>query len=375
MKKLFFSALPFLIYACNEKTSNNENAYGLVQNHSSTYSIEVTDTIIVDSGNEMIFMDNKKSRTDFSDDGKWYYNYNRKEHSIEVINLEEAKLEKKLPLEKEGPNGTGPIEIMDFNATDLLFVGNEKGLKVFNSNLKMVNNLKKEDLDLKVDPLIFSSTLSKFGELSDDGQCFYSIFYKEYGLPTGIAKIDFKNKSFTNKPLGIDAIKDYRIKFKDGALSPELYFNRYGKNILISNQVINELFVYDLEMEASNHFTYKSDIIKDKRTKPSKNEAHSKEEFDNIRKSKPMDAFFGPMQFDPVREQYYRLSIGASKNGNKAHKVLTVFDKKFNQVFETDRINFKGNLLNNYFVRDGKIYIIENFKDEMAFVVMEVKEI
>ncbi|WP_200975135.1 DUF4221 family protein [Echinicola sp. 20G] len=372
MKKLFFATLPFLIFSCSEKSNDSSNSLKLTKSADATYSLSVIDTIMVDSGEEIIYMDSNKSRTDFSDDGKWYYNYNRKEHAIEVVDLEKAKLEKKLYLEKEGPNGTGPVEMIDFNDNGQFLIFNEKSAKVYDSNSGNIKLLKLKDFDREEE---YSNLSNNFGELNDDGNIYYSLYQKEAGEPLGITKINFNDNTLFKKSIeDLDAIKAYRIRFNKMAVYPSLSFNKIGNKILLSNQTINELFVYDLEMKLSKHFTYQSDITIDQRTKPSKNEADSKEEFDHIRKSRPLDAIFGPMQFDPIRKQYYRLSLAQGKNENNFHKVLTVFDEKFNQLLETDRVEYNG-ILNNCFVRDGKIYTIENINDEMAFVVLKIQEI
>src|SRR5690606_19906348 len=63
------------------------------------------DTLMVDAGGEILDLNGM----DFalSPDRRYFYNFNKYDHSLEKIDLEELRLVEKLPFEVEGPNGTG----------------------------------------------------------------------------------------------------------------------------------------------------------------------------------------------------------------------------------------------------------------------------
>lgn len=65
------------------------------------------DTVHIDSGNEIIFLRHQLLNADISKDGKYFYNFNENDISVEKINLDELHLEEKLPFERDGPNGIG----------------------------------------------------------------------------------------------------------------------------------------------------------------------------------------------------------------------------------------------------------------------------
>src|SRR5690554_3205115 len=67
------------------------------------------DTVIIDPVDEIIFLKYGLSNTDISEDRRYLFNFNENDHTVEKINLDELRLEAKLPFEKEGPNGTGPF--------------------------------------------------------------------------------------------------------------------------------------------------------------------------------------------------------------------------------------------------------------------------
>lgn len=67
----------------------------------------LVDTLMVDAGEEIIFLKYELLTADVGVDGKYLWNFNMDDHSLEKINLEQLFLEEKIPFEKEGPNGTG----------------------------------------------------------------------------------------------------------------------------------------------------------------------------------------------------------------------------------------------------------------------------
>jgi len=378
MKKLFFAALPFLIISCSEKSSeedSNSNKTSFSQN----FTVAITDTIMVDAGEEIIYMASQFRITDISDDRKWYYNYNEKENSIEVIHLDEAKLERKIHFEKEGPNGTGNVGYIDFAGPELLLINGNRLVQVFNSNGKKLKHLRLDNEHLEGDSLVDGEYVSLIGALSDDGQFYYSTYMKDFGEPLGIAIVDLTNQTLTKRPIeGIDAIKAFQIKYENGlekmVISPSFYFSKKGNQVLMSNSVINELFVYDISKDETRHFTYESTFLKNKNAEPSRNEVNSQKELTVLFQKHRNKISLQQLIPDPTNKRYYRISSGENKGGNQNSKILTVFDEQFQQVFETDEIDYKG-YMGACFVKEDKIYILENIEDELAFVIMEIKEI
>lgn len=63
------------------------------------------DTVMIDPGDELLYLRQRLFGTDISRDGKYLLNFNLDDHAIEKINLDELRLEEKLPFETEGPDG------------------------------------------------------------------------------------------------------------------------------------------------------------------------------------------------------------------------------------------------------------------------------
>ncbi|HSI78186.1 MAG TPA: DUF4221 family protein [Lunatimonas sp.] len=65
------------------------------------------DTVMIDPGDEILFVSGRLYQSDLTPDQKYLYNFNQHDHSFEQIDLDELKLVRKYPFEKEGPNGIG----------------------------------------------------------------------------------------------------------------------------------------------------------------------------------------------------------------------------------------------------------------------------
>ncbi|WP_209329965.1 DUF4221 family protein [Lunatimonas salinarum] len=65
------------------------------------------DTVLIDSKGEILFLQRGLYVSDYSEYDGMLYNFNDLSHYVEQINLTDLTLEKMIPFEKEGPNGTG----------------------------------------------------------------------------------------------------------------------------------------------------------------------------------------------------------------------------------------------------------------------------
>ncbi|GAB3650822.1 hypothetical protein GCM10028791_18620 [Echinicola sediminis] len=364
MKKLFFAALPFLIISCSEK-SNKGNI-----NHSGDqgkkFTLEIVDTIMVDSGEKLIFVESQIQRTDISHDLNYYFNYNRKQNLIDVVNLKDFKLEKQIPFETEGPNGTSSyVSRIDGFDQGKFMINNFNGLvQVFDSNAEKLQSLQLNNETLPGDTLKPEEKVSTFGFMGPGGNTYYSFYEQIFEGPRGMAIIDMKTKTLTKIPIdGLDAIKDFYITMKieggSSTTSPPFNFQLEGNKILLSNGAINELFVYNMDNDSVTHYSYSSKLTVNRLQKPSKNIAHSQEESKKLRQEMGNNVSFQKFIADPENNRYYRISHGMEDS--KWINVLTVFDGDFQQISEN--LLTKSIYVSNSFVKDGKIFFQQNIED------------
>ena len=90
---------------------------------------------------------------------------------------------------------------------------------------------------------------------------------------------------------------------------------------------------------------------------------------------------FGPPVWDPVKQRYLRLSAkrifsehkeeGASLPEIRVVKVfLSIFDTDFNLIAEANIRELESEYI-RYFAKDGKLWVYQNFSDELGFLVVD----
>jgi plastocyanin len=107
MNKLLLPLILLFAIACSQEDSENTA-------HALDFSFDL-DTVMVDPGDEIIYLGYGLHTSALSKDQKYLYNFNMDEHLVEVIDLDELVLKERIPFEKEGPNGTGASWVADFN--------------------------------------------------------------------------------------------------------------------------------------------------------------------------------------------------------------------------------------------------------------------
>lgn len=380
MKKLFFAALPFLIASCSEKTS--EDTSSLSGNAGKKFTLEVVDTLFIDSGEEIILIENQDARTDSSDDHNYYFNYNRKQNLIDVINLNTLKLNKQIPFETEGPNGTSSnVSSIDHFGHGNFMINNFNGwIQIFNNQSQKTDHFRLDQKTLKGDTLAGAETISTYGLINDQGNTFYSFYGDHVNNHKGIAKINIIDRSLIKIPVeGLEAINDYQISLEENGhnsfVSANFNFQFINEKIILTNSVINEAFVYDIQKDSLFHQNYISSLSLNKQKKPSKTVASSYEEFKSLMKELNNRVYFEQPIYDSTKHLFYRLTL-TKENISQTQwtYVLTIFDENLKMITENVIPDFEG-LSSTSFVKNGKIYFKHNINDELAFVVMEVKEV
>ncbi len=346
------------------------------------FKMAITDTLMVDPGEEILYTQYGLSRADCDPQINWLYNYNAHDHSVEIIDLENMALEKKVMLEKEGPNGTGEhINFMDVvNGKFLLSEFHQTAL--FDSSAQRVMQLKLLQANFAGDTLQGTETVKSDGHVDESEQYFLTLYEKDFGEPLGIAFIRLQDKSLRKRPIpALQTLANFRVMFRQGngksASYPSIYSQILNEKFLISSTAVNEIYVYDFIQDSLTHHTFESQLTSNRQTDNPKTEVHSQEEMRKVSQERGPQVKFSSFVFDPYEERYYRISRDYEQSlaGGKSTylTVLTVFDKEFNQLFETDDVPI-DKFTSSFLAKKGKLYFFENIADEMGFVVAEIRE-
>lgn len=348
------------------------------------------DTVMVNPGQEILFLNSGLNQAQLSPDKKYLYNFNHSDFSIERISLDELKFEDKITFSKEGPNGVGQF-FMGFVSLD----ENSMLFRCFNQdNIVDWNGNKKHQFDFK--------KVGNEGErISDREHLFMPTVHPEqphiyFGLisnweekSTTMVVLDLSKDEIRRIDLPLfEKIKGFEIEFNDGqmgfGIGTEKYINRVGGKLFVSAEVSSEVFVYDSFTEEMNHHTYESELTANEKKGKYPNKFSDRKELEGIYKKIHEEIGFHAFHWDEKNDVYYRFSnhaifsdIGKLRENQVvpspigAKVYLTVYDKDLNQIAES-RVPMLTNKPAYHFVKDGKIWIFENVEDEMRFVRLSV---
>lgn len=380
MKNFFITLLCCLLFACAEKKGSERAELSQL-----TFSL---DTIMIDSGEEILYLRDNLWVSDISKDGKYLFNYNRKDAVMEKIDLDQQKLVGKILFEKEGPDGVGDyISDISITADESVVMWYYGLTSIFNQQAKLVRNLN------------FGKITS--GEVSESDTFLYSIyensenpdrflgFYLQWKDQNYfLLDVDVKNETYRKielpelnkiKEFSVDLLFDGQWVGNFGAdVRPEAFMDK----IIITNNSFNEAYIYDMSIDSLIMRAFNSVLLGNKKSylPPKQLDFESSQRWDVDRKLKE-DINFGSIHWDAGNQRYLRLSykekFGEEMIENRGYKAigaevfLSVFDKDLNLLAESvvPQLNKRAA---KHFVKDGQIWIFENIDDEMAFLRLEI---
>ena len=343
------------------------------------------DTVIIDPGDEIIFLKHQLSNADMGKDGKYFFNFNGDDHTLEKINLDELRLEEKLPFEKEGPNGTGPsgesmrvhnenqITMTGLGRTALFSLDGKKMMTIYYKNFSI------GEFGTKGGELLKSDRV-----LDTDANRLYVLIYSydDESYDLGILNLEefevarLELKSF-------EEVSNYEIIYRSGGIrifeSPQVNLEKFGTKVILSNLITNTLVWYDSEMDSLFIKSYNSQLTANKKEKEYIKEHETFEELEAEKRRLKQEINFLPPFWDQKKKYFYRFSyqdlpeVSGADEGIRSKVYLTALDKDLNKLGETlvPQLTKKPG---KHFAKDGKIWIYENIEDEMGFIRLGISE-
>ena len=365
-----------VLASCSSNESTENSGTSTVD-----FSYEV-DTVMVDAGEEFIHVNWNLTTSDLSADEQYFYNFKTgaDKPGLEIIDLENLKLERVIPMELDGPNAIRSPYMSDvyllsdgrFYLSDsyMIYLFDQEGNKL--SELSFANHDFEGDKlpeELRID---LNQTVDKAGNK-------VVTFYSDQKLekaPLGIAVFDLEKKEFFYKPLPIlKEMEKYRTNYyidnnPVGAMFSSFYLLTKGDSLILSNSGSNELYFYNLESDSLSSKAYSSQYTSFEIAKSFPERVDSEEEYRSLAQETRKNVHYGPLIFDGQQDVYWRFSkeMDRMKGDTLIYKnVLTAFDGQFNQLHE--ELLPEGFVVPyKAFVREGMIYTFLNIDDEVAFV-------
>jgi len=365
MKKASFIYL-FLItifYSCEEKS-----AISLTKN------LSKIDTLIFSSENEVIDLGEGGEfllSSDMSDDASSYFIFNLEKRLLYTLDLKSKKLQSKLGMPSEGPDGIGDW-LIDFQRLD------DQNFIAEGDNVFYFFNLEGELLDkIRVDHLFYlNPTLAKkfpnVGFLHKDKQ-FYFTTGEIGSIESQVLSYNPKSDSFLLREIPfIDLIKNSSITSMVKSFtfysSPSFVINDFPGGILVLNKSLPNMTAYlhngDTVSTKPNSSKFFEDLEPVEEIFIAKNEEEEKEFKKELEKQMN---FLRPV-VDEQNQKLYRLGYRLASDGVSYDTYLFEYDLNLTLTQETqlEGVKIKPKKM---FLRDSTFYLAVSFDDEPGLLI------
>src|SRR5690606_7563132 len=148
------------------------------------------------------------------DDGQYLYNFNRRDNAVEIIDLDQLKLQKKVLFEREGPNGTGGyVQSMYYAGDGNIALAEHHQIGIFDLNASKLATHNIHDQEYESDTLLENESMEISG-IKDEGiQHYINACVKVLGQPLGIAKLRRNEYTQTKIPvLELVELENFRLE-------------------------------------------------------------------------------------------------------------------------------------------------------------------
>ncbi|GGZ39010.1 hypothetical protein GCM10007049_35400 [Echinicola pacifica] len=344
------------------------------------------DTVIINSKGRLLDLDLDILKSDLNEEKSSIFLYNKFDHSIDEINLDDLEVVSNYSFEAEGPNGTGEyIYDIYFLENASLFIKSSTGSSVFNINgellekIDWVNALGLDSLAYGQIPTyevaIGSSDLKVFGLTYDQSNS--SVYFDVLSVQdNSVARYDIDTEK---------SYHDFVLKIDDpySFLDPRVYNMSENDYIIVSHQFSSEIYLFNSAGKPVRTINYSpkltSSRVRDFNFKSLSTYGQLQDEYQKLLEQ----VRFGPLVWDDVKKRYFRLSAtrifsnirkeeDAFLPEIKETKVfLSVFDADFNLISELNVPELRSENV-KYFAKDGKLWVFQNLLDELGFIVLDI---
>lgn len=367
---LLFPVIICIGFSCQERRTEQDSQ--VIE-----YSV---DTVLIDSKGRLLDVSGYMEVSDLDDDERSFFLYNHHDHSVDEINLDRKEFVKTYPLDAEGPNGVGHfifgLQVLDDN---LLFAKSVPFSTVIDRNGRVVQ---------KINWLIAKDTVGNpFGAVPPRSELVVNIkdwlvvgtnldFYKETAFLGILSVLDNRVKNIDIDPE--NSFTNYFLKFDTNFRDPWVFLNADENYIYVSHEYSNEIILFDPGGKLVKVVHYKPKMTPSRAKLPEKLAGTREQVRKESRKLLEQVRFEAPV-WDKVKRRYFRLSAqrtfgdGSDETAelNRTRVFLSVLDAEFNLVSEVELEEVPSEFY-NYFAKDGKLWVGQNFSDELGFLVFDL---
>jgi len=346
------------------------------------------DTVMVDAGENFIYLNSSLINSGVSQDGKYLYNFKTGVNptGIEVINLDNLKLERVIPMSVDGPNAIRSPYMSNIYmlADGTFYLSDNYEVYHFDHEGNKLSTMVYAKQEFEGERLPEGKRIQLNETLSKDGKTIATLYggEKMEDSADGLALFDLENKRVKYKELGLfKELDKYQTIFYYEKVHPmnmlmaDISLLMKNDSLLFSNSAQNNIYFYNLATDSISSRTYSSKFTSQEAKGNYPPRSDSEEEFQEIFNEKSKEVSYGKLFFDEHNDVYWRFSkeMDHMKGDTIQYKtVLTAFDPEFNQLHE-ELLPSDFVLPYKYFARKGMIYTFLNIEDELAFVRLKPK--
>ncbi|WP_373521643.1 DUF4221 family protein [Aquiflexum sp.] len=378
MRKLTFIFGLLVLWSCGK---DGEKGTG---NGSIDFTVKI-DTMMVDSKGEILMAGSNLYMSDLSKDKRYLYKFDEKQYLLEMIDLENLELVRKIQFEKDGPNGLGTFlnfftyiseDEYAFSSFMNSLIVNEKGERIWEFNFR---NQKFEGEQLKE-----GEDLSPGYTFTKGKDEFYTRISNHPEHSNFIAKVNTTDNTVKRIEIPqFEKLKDFQIHMEmEGrgmmTLHPSIDFHPWNEDLIISNSIFNEVIIYKSKEDTVIGRNFESQLTPNGKTANFKTLVSSQEEMGAEYGKMNSQIEFGPFLFDEPNNRYYRLSHISKMNPDgefeNADVFLTIFDNDLQMIGETKINDYIKSPSSSHFAKGGAIWLHENVEDELGFIRIKILE-
>ncbi|WP_163380944.1 DUF4221 family protein [Cyclobacterium sp. SYSU L10401] len=343
------------------------------------------DTVQIDPGEELLFLKWGLELSGLSEDHRYLYNFDLEQHQLEKIDLDCLVLDRKIPFEKEGPDGLRGIHSLRGWKRGAIFFSTWNGAMVFDQGGKL-------DRSWKLDPKEFSGDVLSDRESLIGVQVDPSGEGEAYGLAkafrnelASFVRLDLDQHQIHRYSLPLlDKLGNYTASLNDGENyayhEAEIYLEIVDSGVLFGAETGSEFYHYNPKADTIKAVPSNSEWMESENTAKGRDFAAAGEFSRYFQQLMEGPHYLLPV-YDGQNKRYWRLfyenyyeseiTEGLFPLPAGANVYLALYDEELNLIQEAE-LPFLTEKPLRHFIKDGMLWVFVNLEDEMGFVRLRV---
>ncbi|WP_162339533.1 DUF4221 family protein [Cyclobacterium salsum] len=379
MKNLFYLLLIPLIFSCNSEPSEKAESVNILENLTFT-----VDTVLVDSGDDIFILSSGLGAKALDQDENELLFFENEPLNLVEVDLNDLKLVRKTPFQKEGPNGVGgPYRVrFQLGPEGDLFISGNNTQGIFNTSGEMVESL--QVVPEGIDPelannlhLLYNNPVFDF----ENSRIYSQPSSEETGKHL-LFIIDPITKEFRMESIPeMKAVKEFTgTLVVDGMINffwvdSHMYIE--NRQLLLTVGSMSAIYRLDLMTDSLKFVDIQHQNFPNRMAFSVNNSPVDEAAFNEDRKKVFEHLNYMEPRWDETREMFLRLgrkTFTGEKPGDPSTYTYEVFlfayDQDFNVLGET-KIEGLSQVPANYFWKDGQLWSYVNIEDELGFAVID----